>query len=557
MLGVALGTFAASYADTVDRSFEERIRYDAGVDLRGSFQVDPIASTPGVASARVEELPGVIDASAVVRDSFQAGRSTGALRPAQLLALEPGAAAEMLWFREDFAGLPLATLMELIDRPPTGRGRTIPDGTQTLRFAVDVEPGESEHSLWARFRAGDGRFFTIGLGDLPQRAGRQALEIDFADEIGDSRLQAPYSFHGVVVSGQPNVSLAEPPVVRFEQILAIQADGRETVVEEFDTPGWERARVAGDARDEVELVAITDGVGDDSALEFRLGPGRTTGLRAFYLRDPGVCAGGSCRVPAIVSSLFLQTQRLEVGDRFLFRLAGLTIPAIVAGEASLFPTLNPEVPFVIADLDVIFHLTSVASTRVTVVPTSMWMRAADDPEVRAELISDLGRSPFVMQGISDLPQRLADERADPLTTAGGSGILLVAFVAIAILLGLAFLVTLAVAARRRTLEMAVLRTLGIGRRTILGQLLLEYAIISVIGVLLGIVLGTQITGLLLSYLEVTERGLPVVPPFIVETDWRILTITLGLLGGVILLGVIGTWRYFVRLALSRELRLTA
>ena len=34
MLGAALGTFAASYADTIERSLTERIQYDTGVEHR-------------------------------------------------------------------------------------------------------------------------------------------------------------------------------------------------------------------------------------------------------------------------------------------------------------------------------------------------------------------------------------------------------------------------------------------------------------------------------------------------------------------------------------------
>ena len=37
MFGAALGTFAASFGSTVDRSFDERIRYEAGVDLRAAL----------------------------------------------------------------------------------------------------------------------------------------------------------------------------------------------------------------------------------------------------------------------------------------------------------------------------------------------------------------------------------------------------------------------------------------------------------------------------------------------------------------------------------------
>lgn len=115
---------------------------------------------------------------------------------------------------------------------------------------------------------------------------------------------------------------------------------------------------------------------------------------------------------------------------------------------------------------------------------------------------------------------------------------------------------MAVAARQRRLEMALLRTVGVGRIGILIQIMLEYAIIVGSGIALGVLLGNRISLLLLAYLEIDDQGRTVLPPFRVETDWGILGIAFGVLIAVLVLGVLATWRWFLRLELNRELRLT-
>jgi predicted lysophospholipase L1 biosynthesis ABC-type transport system permease subunit len=165
--------------------------------------------------------------------------------------------------------------------------------------------------------------------------------------------------------------------------------------------------------------------------------------------------------------------------------------------------------------------------------------------LRAAAIATLALRPFGFTRFVDQQELLAEEGADPLTAAGGSGILLVSFVAVGGLIALAVLVTLAITARRRGVEMAVMRTLGVSRKQILGQLTLA----------VGTVLGMLITDLMLSFLEVSETGAAVLPPFVLDTDWTVVGVGYGILVGVFVVGVVGTWRYFARLALNRTLRL--
>src|SRR5690606_18041143 len=131
-------------------------------------------------------------------------------------------------------------------------------------------------------------------------------------------------------------------------------------------------------------------------------------------------------------------------------------------------------------------------------------------------------------------ERIAAAEADPTLRASGSGILTASFAAVLALATLGFIVTLVLGARGRTLEFAVLRAVGSTRSQILRALVLEWGVALAFGAVIGVRLGGRIARVMLSFLDVTEDGGRVLPPFTVSTDWVALA-----LGGAVLLAATG------------------
>ena len=557
MLGAALGTFAASYADTVELSLAERIEYDNGVEFRAGLGERGYSSANGVRD-RLGPIEGVDGLAVVHRGKVSAGRSVGTASSVTVLGLEPKAAVEMMWFRDDLSLMTLEELIGTIDVPPVGRGVGIPAETQTLRLWVRMGEGETDQSLWIRVRDGDGRYHTAGGLPMPgSDTPWTAMDIDFQREIVGSGATGPYSLHSIVMSEPFGLFAAEPSTVYLDAVTTIQPDGRELIIEDFENRGWLEfvQRRGGD--DEIKFEQDDDPISGEHVMAFYPGVGQSPGLRAAHFADPSFCSNTRCTVPTIVSADFAERQRLEVGDRYTLRMDTMVLSARVASIVELFPTLRPdELSFIVADYDALFHMGSVTGLRPGVTPSEVWIDLTDDPALREAAKAELDRPRYSLGKFYDRDERLDDSGRDPLTTAGGSGILLVAFIAISLLLALAFLVSMAVSARQRRLEMALLRTVGVGNLSILIQLFLEYAIIVGTGLLLGVLLGNRISLLLLAYLEIDETGRVVLPPFQIETDWQILGVAFAVLVGVLVIGVLATWRWFLRLELNRELRLT-
>jgi ABC-type antimicrobial peptide transport system permease subunit len=121
---------------------------------------------------------------------------------------------------------------------------------------------------------------------------------------------------------------------------------------------------------------------------------------------------------------------------------------------------------------------------------------------------------------------------------------------------LGFVVTMVVGARARATEFAVLRAVGASRQEILRALLLEWGVVLVAGGLIGALVGRQVARIMLGFLNVTEDGDPVVPPFTLLTDWVTLGLGLGLLAGIVFTSLVVAWATSMRRSPTIELRLT-
>jgi ABC-type lipoprotein release transport system permease subunit len=558
MLGAALGTFAASYGGTVDRSFEERTRYAAGVDLRA--ELNDVGTQPvSEIEAAVLAVPGVTAASAIHRRDASTARTSVQAEQFELLALDPRATEQMLWFREDLAPVAMADLMRSIGAPDVGRGIALPDDVATVSIWARSDVGRENTNAWVRLRDGSDRYFSLFLGPLDVGGEWQKLQGDLDERVTARALTPPFSLHAVILSEPTGLSTRDATSVEFDDLATTTRTGELMVLEDFEGSrlGWQPVRLSGERIDAIQRIESDSARSGRATLEFEFAVGASVGRRGFFVEDPVLCPGGTeCRVPLVASTSFLRTEGLSVGDRTELRVDGMTLPATVVQRTDFFPTLDPAGRgFVVGNIEHLNHLMSVQRFEPGLDVNEIWLDGPSDEGLRAAMITTLGRRPFGFSRFVDQQRLLAEEGADPLTAAGGSGILLVSFVAVGGLIVLAVLVTLAITARRRGVEMAVMRTLGVSRGQMLGQLTAEYALIVVLGLVVGTVLGMLITDLMLSFLEVSESGAAVLPPFVLDTDWTVIAVGYGILVGVFALGVAGSWRFFVRLALNRALRL--
>jgi len=98
--------------------------------------------------------------------------------------------------------------------------------------------------------------------------------------------------------------------------------------------------------------------------------------------------------------------------------------------------------------------------------------------------------------------------------------------------------------------------MGLSSRQVLTMISLEYLFIAVLGLIIGTIAGLQISSTMLSFLNVTESGSKVVPPFSLATQWGTVAVAFFAAGAAFVVGVAVLVLYLLRMPVSRVLRLT-
>jgi hypothetical protein len=235
-------------------------------------------------------------------------------------------------------------------------------------------------------------------------------------------------------------------------------------------------------------------------------------------------------------------------------IRGQAVPVIVVDAIEIFPTVDPSGRgFVIADIDTLFDW----SQRVGEQPTranEAWVspKPGEDPSVLSARL----RTSAGVGHVNERDLVVEGNVSNPIISSGASGLLGVGFIAALSVLCLAMALSLLLDAERRAVTTSVLRAVGLAPRSVFAALAIEYSVVVVLGTTLGVILGLRVSALMLRFLEVTEDGDPVLPPFSLATDWRALALAAGVMALVAAFSVGLAGLYLRRVAVARALRLS-
>jgi hypothetical protein len=102
----------------------------------------------------------------------------------------------------------------------------------------------------------------------------------------------------------------------------------------------------------------------------------------------------------------------------------------------------------------------------------------------------------------------------------------------------------------------VLRAVGLAPKQVFIMICLEYLLVAVIGLGIGTIAGLRISMTMLDFLNVTETGARLLPPFALATRWDTVAIAFLATAVAFMVGIVALAGYFLRLPVSRVLRLT-
>ncbi|MFU8771595.1 MAG: FtsX-like permease family protein, partial [Anaerolineales bacterium] len=269
-----------------------------------------------------------------------------------------------------------------------------------------------------------------------------------------------------------------------------------------------------------------------------IGIDRTDFPRAAFFRDdfaPESLGALMNRLAFDPASLMLDRvtwERLDLnpGDQVQVRVSFLdevrTIPFHIAGILNYFPSLYPEDgPFYIGNLDYIFEAFG------GLLPYDVWLRTNPDADT-GEILLGLNQMGVTVLRAQDANHAIQQAFAAP-QRQGVLGLLSSGFVSAMALTVTGFLLFSLISFQKRKIQLGVLRAIGLSYKQISSTLVLEQAMIVIVGIIIGTGITVLTSHLFIPVLPVGVGTRVAVLPIVVEIAWmdifRVYALFLGML----------------------------
>ncbi len=589
MLATAVGMFSASFGATLDSSYADRAQYEAGANVRIQNLNSVAASGPSTVDAYLADKTGASHVTQVYRLGGSEG-DLGNQTSFDILGVEPESMRDVAYFRSDFAGDSLGTLMDKLGPSLSGSdyGLVLPADARWLGLWVNPVDMRSQFGLTMEVRDASGRYFTylVGPDDVTaMQPGWTLLVADLSLPVNNNRFRSP----GPAINGPYTV--ADPQAPLTVTSISLRSPTRYAAPQgtlQFDDlhtssattlPGdlgqsrlrADPTRAGGDLPDAQTIAAF------DSTAEWDVWQGglptalndvtrtRQDGdYTAFELSWQPQSANiqtqaivphtGDGILPVLASSGFMRSSGLRVGDVTQIFVNSLFMQARIVGSFGLFPTMGDtrSEPALITNGSMLAAMLNGNPRGPLLYPSESWFDT--DAQGLATIRSQM--APGVLAGqviaVDDIE---AEQQSDPLVAAGWEGILFISFAAILLLSAIGFLIYSYLTAQRRTLEFAVLRTMGFSKKQIAGVVAFEQLFVIGLGMAAGTLMGMRLGSLMIRYMGLTETGDQVLPPLQLQINWLTLGTAWLVLAAVFAVTIGTVVLMYSRLALHRVLRI--
>ncbi len=584
LLATAVGMFAAGFRATLDRSYADRAAYEAGAEARIEDVREPARKSNDAFVQAIATATGATTTVPAIRADATYSPTLYQSEDIVVLGVDREGFEKVAYWRGDFSSESLHGLMNSLDQPRVEgiAPAVIPAGTRYVGLWAKLTLTPQGGGLGLRIQDSDGQYWVYFLqttlrDDAGQLSSSEARADGWRFYIADLRRPSGFGLAGVFpplgaekrldsifvrIGGTPSGTERHTLEVDDVQVIGGNSlpagwgqDGFKagTVIEDFETL---------DRYELITGVALRADPGALTRAEGAASTGRYTASLQFIRTRGGVPVAGlrlheaQGPLPVAVNQGFVESHGLKVGDEIRLYINSQYMPVRIASTFNLFPSYDPDESdrFFVADLRAL----QFAASRVPAIADGLYVNEA--------WLGGLGGVTLTREGLRDEKKIAADkvydraiiqaeQTSDPLVAASWEGILFLAFAAVLILTALGFIVSTHLAAQTRSLEFAILRTMGFTRRQILALVTFEQFFVAILGVAAGTMMGLPLVRLMIGYMGLTERGTDVLPPMVSQVSWPTVAVSYSLL----LLVFIGTSASLIltytRLAVHRALRM--
>ncbi len=535
-----LGVLAGTLASTLERSSQEQILYDSGADIH----LISSASSQSISSQRIadiEAIDGVHVASPAYRKNASLG-TTSSGPSFRVLSVDAVGFPDVGWLRDDFADQDLRTLLEQIDVPVKPEPIFLPIGAERLSMWAKQEPFVEDHFLWIILRGADDRTSTATMSRISGEWAVQSVDVP-------SNLKHPIELMSIQTFMQAGGDGGTPTVLSIDDLVATGPGFEETVISFEESTVWTGLPTSDGLDTVYSIAAEPAGVGQPgrTVASISLARGTNDGVRGIYR----TATGGP--LPVIASETFPLSTNSRLNTPFVVSIGGDFVPVVIVETLRFFPTLDSaREPFIIAHVTSLLEFLELRGL-TTVGPNELFMSIDTDRhlEIRADI-----RNTFRSARIIDREELLLDATVDPLAVAGWRGMGVVALILTGIATTLGYITYLSAHSKSTQHDSAYMRAIGLSRGEFLRIVVIEHALIGIVGIVLGILTGIGISRIAMNSMAFTETGDRLLPPFILQIDWIPVAILLAVTAFTAIVILAGLLRAYPRLPLHVLTRTT-
>jgi len=317
---------------------------------------------------------------------------------------------------------------------------------------------------------------------------------------------------------QVGADLAFTPYLESEALAASPAIGADWVpptTEFAELPGAVAATRVGNYRAEIDLGGGTGGrvrgrfLGVD-----RVDFSRVAWFRGDLARESlGALMNRLALVDdgILVAQEFLVANQLHVGGQLNIHVitdfgASINTTFTIVGTYEYFPTVYPDQPAVVGNLEYLFSFFGVT------MPHRIWMDLAPGADGQAvlEAVHTLGIDSRESQ---DAQALITTEQAK-MERVGVFGTLSVGFIAATFMAALGLLTYSYASMNERMYLFSVMRSIGLYGRQVIGQVALEYGVLTAYGAIAGVIAGSTAATMFVPLFRVTGDLGTALPPLL-------------------------------------------
>jgi putative ABC transport system permease protein len=236
----------------------------------------------------------------------------------------------------------------------------------------------------------------------------------------------------------------------------------------------------------------------------------------------------------LVSQDFLEQHQLAIGDRLDILVlpdigASVNTAFTIVGIYNHFPTVYSEDVAVVGNLEYIFSFFGVT------MPHHIWLRL--QPGANVKTVLDQAVPTTGVDAFDDLDtQAIYNDEVAVMERIGVFGTLSVSFLAAALMAALGLLTYSYASLHERLYQFSVLRAVGLRRWQIVGQVALEYTLLTAFGAAAGVVCGMAAAAIFVPLYRVsTGPGAPLPPLVPIIATQQIIPLAVTFAGLMILL----------------------